>query len=408
MNDADVLILGAGAAGLTAAIFAAQRGLDVLVLEKAPMAGRKILMSGGTRCNVLPVEMDIRDFVTSSSPNQLNKVFKSWSLEACRHWFADEIGLDMVTEIESNKWFPASNSAKEVRDLLLEAATHAGARFRYNSGAKALVRSEDGTWAVTTFDDMRYTAPAILLATGGLSVPTTGTDGDGHRILQKLGQDLEPTYPALTPLKGEHPGADNLAGLSLEVGLRVTEHGKQVGTSNRRGFLFTHRGFSGPAVLDVSHWVVNDPSVGLEVDWLAAGTEWWEDQLGPSKTQVSTKVREFLPERLARAIMEESGIPGHRNLAELGKVDRKRLVGLLCRYPLHPIGHEGYKMAEVTGGGVRLEDIDTATMEHHQLPGLYVCGEIVDVFGRIGGFNFYWAWVSGRLAGKSINTMSNC
>jgi predicted Rossmann fold flavoprotein len=360
MSDADVLILGAGAAGLTAAIFAAQRGLSVVVLEKAPMAGRKILMSGGTRCNVLPVEVNVRDFVTSSSPNLLNKVFKSWSLEACHRWFTDEIGLDMVTEEASNKWFPASNSAKEVRDLLLDAAIHAGARFRYNSGAKSIGRTENGTWVVTTFDGAAYSAPAVILATGGLSVPTTGTDGDGHRILQVLGQDLVPTYPALTPLKGEHPGHDNLAGLSLEVDLRVTEHGKQVGTSNRRGFLFTHRGFSGPAVLDVSHWVVKDPNVGLEVDWLATGAEWWEEQLRPSKTQVYTRVREFLPERLARAIMEESGIPAHRNLAELGKADRKRLVYLLCRYPLHPAGHEGYKKAEVTGGGVRLEDIDTA------------------------------------------------
>jgi predicted Rossmann fold flavoprotein len=402
MNKYDVLILGAGAAGLTAAIFAAQRGLNVMVLEKAPMAGRKILMSGGTRCNVLPVEVSVRDFVTSSSPNLLNKVFKSWSLEACHHWFTDDIGLDMVTEEASNKWFPASNSAKEVRDLLLDAAIHAGARFRYNSGANSIERSDNGTWVVTTFDGTVYSALAVILATGGLSVPTTGTDGDGHRMLQSLGQELVPTYPALTPLTGEHPGHDNLAGLSLEVGLRVVDHGKQVGTSNRRGFLFTHRGFSGPAVLDVSHWVVKDPSVGLEVDWLATGAAWWEEQLVPSKSQVYTRVREFLPERLARAIMEESGIPAHRNLAELGKADRKRLVDLLCRYPLHPAGHEGYKKAEVTGGGVRLEDIDTATMEHRHLPGIYLCGEIVDVFGRIGGFNFYWAWVSGRLAGKSM------
>jgi len=404
MNKYDVLILGAGAAGLTAAIFAAQRGLNVMVLEKAPMAGRKILMSGGTRCNVLPVEVSVRDFVTSSSPNLLNKVFKSWSLEACHRWFTDDIGLDMVTEEASNKWFPASNSAKEVRDLLLDAAIHAGARFRYNNGAKSIERSDNGTWNVTTFDGTVYKAEAIILATGGLSVPTTGTDGDGHRMLQSLGQDLVPTYPALTPLTGEHPGHDNLAGLSLEVGLRVVDHGKQVGTSNRRGFLFTHRGFSGPAVLDVSHWVVKDPSVGLEVDWLATGSAWWEEQLVPSKSQVYTRVREFLPERLARAIMEESGIPAHRNLAELGKADRKRLVDLLCRYPLHPAGHEGYKKAEVTGGGVRLEDIDTASMEHRLLPGLYVCGEIVDVFGRIGGFNFYWAWVSGRLAGMAANS----
>lgn len=402
MTDADVIILGAGAAGLTAAIFAAQTGAKVLVLEKAPVAGRKILMSGGTRCNVLPVEVDVRDYVSSSSPNLLNKVFKSWSLEACHRWFTDEIGLDMVTEEASNKWFPASNSAKEVRDLLLDAAIHAGARFRYNSGSERVEHLDDGSWKVTTFDGGEYTAPKIILATGGLSIPTTGTDGDGHRMLQALGEELVPTYPALTPLKGPHPGSDNLAGISLEVDLSVASTGRKMQSARRRGFLFTHKGYSGPAVLDVSHWAVNDSSVTLEIDWLAAGADWWEENLRPARTHVATRLRECLPERLAIAIMEESGIPADRNLAELGKADRKRLVDLLCRYPLHPTGNEGYKKAEVTGGGVRLEDINTATMEHRHLPRIYVCGEIVDVFGRIGGFNFYWAWVSGRLAGKAI------
>lgn len=402
MTDADVIVLGAGAAGLTAAIFAAQSGNKVLVLEKAPVAGRKILMSGGTRCNVLPVDVDVSDYVTTSSLNLLNKVFKSWSLEACHRWFTDEIGLDMVTEEASNKWFPASNSAKEVRDLLLDAAIRAGARFRYNSGAQRIEQTDDGRWMVTTFDGTFYVASKIILATGGLSVPTTGTDGDGHRILQALGQDLVPTYPALTPLKGKHPGSDNLAGISLEVDLAVANTGRKIQSARRRGFLFTHRGYSGPAVLDISHLAVNDPAVTLEVDWLAAGADWWEERLRPARTHVATRLRECLPERLALAIMEESGIPADRNLAELGKADRKRLVELLCRYPLHPTGNEGYKKAEVTGGGVSLADIDTATMEHRHLQGVYLCGEIVDVFGRIGGFNFYWAWVSGRLAGRSI------
>lgn len=401
MTEADVLILGAGAAGLTAAIFAAEQGGRVIVLEKTPMAGRKILMSGGTRCNVLPVEVGISDYVTSSSPNLLNKIFKSWSLDACHRWFVDDIGLDMVTEEASGKWFPASNSAREVRDLLLEHAEHVGARFRYNAGAKTIQRDDDGTWIVTTSDGSSYKAKKLIIATGGLSVPSTGTEGDGHRMLKSLKQTLEAPYPALTPLTGAHPGHENLAGISLEVGLQVVDAGKQQQSANRRGFLFTHKGYSGPAILDVSHWVVQNPDVSLEVDWLAVGPEFWEEQMRPAKAQVFTRLRDHLPERLARAIMDESGIPYHRNLAELGKADRKNLIGLLCRYPLKSGGHEGYKKAEVTGGGVRLEDINTSTMESRHLPGLYLCGEIVDVFGRIGGFNFYWAWVSGRLAGKS-------
>jgi len=404
MKDPDVIVLGAGAAGLTAAIFAAEQGSKVLVLEKTPMAGRKILMSGGTRCNVLPVEMQPGDYFSASSQNLVNKIFKSWSLDACHRWFENEIGLEMVTEEASNKWFPASNSAREVRDLLVEKAERHGVQFRYNTAVQSLRLLEESMWEVHAKDGSRYRTARVVMATGGLSIPTTGTQGDGHRIMEAFGGSMESTYPALTPLTGPHPGSENLAGISLDVKLKVLKEAKVMAISNRSGFLFTHKGYSGPSVLDVSHWYIRDPGVYLEVDWLGEGAEFWEEQLAPSRMQVYTKVREFLPERLARALMQESGMAIQKNCAEMGKVDRKRLIQLLSAYPLHPRGSEGYAKAEVTGGGVRLEDINTATMEHKSLKGLYLCGEIIDVFGRIGGFNFYWAWVSGRLAGISIST----
>lgn len=401
MKDPDVIVLGAGAAGLTAAIFAAQQGKSVLVLEKTPMAGRKILMSGGTRCNVLPVEMLPSDYMSASSQNLVNKIFKSWSLEACHRWFEEELGLEMLTEIASNKWFPASNSAKEVRDLLVNKAEELGVQFRYNTPVRSLRKLEGDTWEVQSTDGSHYRSKKVIMATGGLSIPTTGTQGDGHRIMQALGGIMESTYPALTPLTGPHPGTENLAGISLDVKLKVIKKDKVLAVSNRSGFLFTHKGYSGPSVLDVSHWYIRDPEVYLEVDWLGEGASFWEEQLAPSRMQVFTKVREFLPERLARALMQECGVALQKNCAELGKADRKRLIQWLSAYRLHPRGHEGYAKAEVTGGGLRLEDLNTATMEHKTLKGLYLCGEIIDVFGRIGGFNFYWAWVTGRLAGKS-------
>ena len=401
MKDPEVIIVGAGAAGLTAAIFAAQQGKRVLVLEKTPMAGRKILMSGGTRCNVLPVEMHAGDYFSASSPNLVNKIFKSWSLDACHRWFEEELGLQMLTELESNKWFPASNSAKEVRDLLVDKAEHLGVQFRYNIPVSKLHQPDGTSWELQAKDGSYFRSPKVILATGGLSIPTTGTQGDGHRMLEGLGGSMESTYPALTPLTGLHPGTENLAGISPDVKLKVIKNEKVLAVSNRSGFLFTHKGYSGPSVLDVSHWYIRDPEVYLELDWLGEGASFWEAQLAPSRLQVFTKVREFLPERLARALMQECGVAMQKNCAELGKADRKRLIQCLSAYQLHPRGHEGYAKAEVTGGGVRLEDINTATMEHKTLKGLYLCGEIIDVFGRIGGFNFYWAWVSGRLAGKS-------
>ncbi|TNE70576.1 aminoacetone oxidase family FAD-binding enzyme [bacterium] len=396
------LIIGAGAAGLTAAYFAAKAGQSVLILEKTDKAGKKILMSGGTRCNVLPVVMNLDDYFTNASPNVLKKVFKSWSLNACKNWLQDEIGIPLATETESNKWFPESNSAKEVRDKLLEACLQLGVVIRYNQQVKELQKTDFG-WEVIT-ENKIYKADKVVMSTGGKSIPTTGTEGEGYRILRNLGHQLIEPYAALTPLKGAHPFEQGLQGISLNVELNVNSLGNQ-SQSNRSGFVFTHDGFSGPAVLDPSHYAVLHQLGRMEkpdyrVNWASKKREDWDAYLQSGRGLVLNRVKEWLPARLAESICAECGLM-ERSCAELRREERLNLVDKLTAYRLEISGNEGYRKAEVTGGGVPLDEINTATMESKLHSGLFICGELVDVFGRIGGFNFYWAWVSGRLAGKS-------
>ncbi len=401
MHYSDVIIIGGGAAGLTAAIFAAKNGKKTTLLERTPQCGRKILMSGGTRCNVLPVKSTVDDFVTESSRNRLRNIFKSWSVDRCYRWFHEEVKLEMECERESNKWFPKSNSAKEVRDLLVVKAQSLGVEIILKASVVTLNRIGE-YWKISTEDGQHFSAPAVILSSGGLSIPTTGTDGTGHELVRKIGHTMVKPYPALTPLKGPHPGSEPLPGVSLDVDI-TPENTKDMGFKIRRnGFVFTHQGYSGPAILDVSHLVVkamerNDEKTELFVNWIRKPTDWWRQQI-QGKHDTTALLRNHLPRRLADNLLEENQLGGLKS-AELNKKQRNTLINDLTAYKLKPTGHLGFKKAEVTGGGVPLEEVDPATMQSQIAPGLFLCGEILDVFGRIGGFNFYWAWVSGRLAG---------
>lgn len=404
--ESEVMIVGAGAAGLTAGIFAAQSGKSVTILERAPQVGRKILMSGGTRCNVLPVRVSLSDYVTDSSQNLLKKIFKTWSVAQCYDWFTQELKLPLSCEVESNKWFPTSNSAKDVRDVLVNKAHDLGARIHINSSMEKLHKENNGEWHMACKDGARGVAEKVIMATGGLSIPSTGTDGTGHRCVRRIGHSMITPYPALTPLYGAHPGGEQLPGVSLDVITQVRSQNAVPVSSHRSGFLFTHDGYSGPSILDISHHVIRPLEQGksslpqVSVNWASITPEAWVKAL-EGKLPIRTVVKKMLPNRLADALCQEYE-HSDRKFAELGKKDRQHLLELLTAYPLPCTGHAGYKKAEVTGGGVPLEEINPATMESKILPNLYLCGEILDVFGRIGGFNFYWAWLSGRLAGLSV------
>jgi predicted Rossmann fold flavoprotein len=387
-----------------AAIFAAAGGAETLLLERTKDGGRKILISGGGRCNILPARVDERRFVTDSSPNTLRNILRTWPLAEQIAFFERELDLTLVEEEESAKLFPASNRARDVRDGLLSLAARRGARFLPGTRVTGLRRVQGG-WVVEREGGAPLAVDAVVVATGGLSVPSTGSDGAGLGMLAALGHAVHPTYPALTPLVSEGSPLGALAGISLPV--TITAHDGARSARASGGFLFTHRGYSGPSVLDVSHVPVRsrleaDADAHLTVRWTELGEAEWAAALQPEGTRtVAGALRRELPERLAEALARWAEVPLTRPLAQLRREERVRLVETLVRGPLPWTGDEGYRKAEVTGGGVSLAEIDPRTMESRRHPGLFICGEVLDAFGPIGGYNFLWAWATGRAAGAA-------
>lgn len=403
-RELPVVVIGAGAAGIMAAIFAAETGAPVLLLERTKDGGRKILISGGGRCNVLPSQMEPSQYVTASSPNTLRRILRSWPLREQRHFFESEIGLRLELEPETGKLFPVSNRARDVRDRLLEVARGRGARIRFEALVSGLEPpSGPVPWRVRLGGGEAIEAAAVVLATGGLSVPKTGSDGVGLRIARGLGHTLHETYPALTPLTAEPPRHAELAGVSLSVTLEAPL-GKGRRFTTEGGFLFTHRGYSGPSVLNISHLAVRSRLAGgprqpILVRWTDLDADGWEREMHNSRGTIGPLVRRRLPDRLAEALLAEAGVPADRPLGQLRRDERSRLLETLSAYSLPWTGDEGYKKAEVTGGGVALGEVNPGTLESRLHPGLFLCGEILDAFGPIGGYNFLWAWCTGRAAG---------
>lgn len=402
MTDAaaPVVVIGAGAAGILAAGFAARRR-PTLLLERTRDGGRKILISGGGRCNILPSQMDPAQYVTDSSPAIVRNILRSWPLEEQRLFFERDPGIPLRLEPETGKLFPVSDKARQVRDGLLTWARNAGAQVRFETAVAGL-ESLDGGWRVLRDGAAPILASRVVVATGGLSVPQTGSDGTGLRLLRALGHTIHETYPALTPLTLDPPAYSALAGVSLDVSVSAGEGRRGFRTSG--GFLFTHRGFSGPAVLNASHLVVRprlrrEAIPALRVQWTSLDRDGWTGELGTGSAQLSTILRRHLPERLAAMLLTEAEVDPRRELAQLRRQERERLIASLVAWPLRSTSDEGYRKAEVTGGGVALDEIVPRTMESRKHPGLFICGEALDCFGPIGGYNFLWAWVTGRAAG---------
>ncbi len=407
-SAARVVVIGAGAAGTMAAIFAAASGADTLLVERTADGGRKILISGGGRCNILPARLDESRFVSDAPPHLVRRIVRSWPLREQVAFFERELGLPLVEEMESAKLFPASQRARDVRDRLFDLARRHGARLMMNTAVTGF-RPDNGGWRIDVRDATALQADALVVATGGLSVPSTGSDGGGLRIAQGLGHTIQPTYAALTPLTASPAPFASLSGVSLPVTLTARAEG--LTSTATGGFLFTHHGYSGPAVLDVSHVAVRSRAEAMspaivKVRWTTHGEEEWGRILKPrgSRTVLAALAAE-LPLRLAEALIEATGIDPRLSLAHLGRANRLRLIETLVRGVLPWTGDEGYKKAEVTGGGVSLTEVDPKTMESRKHKGLFLCGEMLDVFGPIGGYNFLWAWATGRAAGLGASAI---
>ena len=386
-----------------AAIFAAGAGAETVLLERTRDGGRKILISGGGRCNVLPSVLDETRFVTDSSPNTLRKMVRSWPLAQQIAFFEREVGIPLVEEAESRKLFPASHKARDVRDGLLSLARTRGVNTWFDTQVIDIT-PEDSRWFVSCAGGPRVEADALIVATGGLSVPMTGSDGTGLRLLERLGHSMHATYAALTPVLASPAPYADLSGISLTVDITATS-GARSATAHG-GFLFTHHGYSGPSVLDVSHVVVRSRAeqeanlARLSVRWAPLTDDEWTSRLAPRGVRTVTgAIRAELPDRLADMLIARARVPSDRVLSELTREERRQMLDVLVRSPLPWTSDEGYKKAEVTGGGVSLAEVDPRTMESRCCPGLFLCGEVLDAFGPIGGYNFLWAWATGRAAG---------
>lgn len=410
-----LVILGAGAAGFMAAIFAAGAGTGtdprvrrrVVLLERTRDGGKKILMSGGGRCNVLPSMLEPSRFVTASSPNTLKKLLLSWPLHEQRRFFEEDLEIPLALERETGKLFPVSNKSRDVRDRLRTLAERRGVEVRFEAHVVGLAPDTANTvdaaaWRVRLAGGSAIPAARVIVATGGLSVPATGSDGIGLELVRKLGHTIHDTYPALTPLTAEPHRYAALSGISLPVTLEAP--GPKRSLVTRGGFLITHKGYSGPTVLNLSHLAVRSRDAGearqaIYVRWSELDAAQWDRLLRDGEGSILSLVRRHLPSRLSEALLEDANVEGVTHTSQMRREERARVVEILTRHRLDWTGDEGYKRAEVTGGGVALSEINPRTMESRLHPGLFLCGEILDAFGPIGGYNFAWAWATGRAAG---------
>lgn len=402
-----VVVVGGGAAGLVAAAFAAAGGSDVVLIERTADGGRKILISGGGRCNVLPSVLAPERFVTDSPAHLLRNMLRAWPLHEQRAFFETDLGIPLALEPESGKLFPRSNRAKDIRDGLVVFARARGVRMTFGTSVTSIATADHGFTVATSDGDLH--ASRVVLATGGLSVPMTGSDGTGLRIAANLGHRMVDTYPALTPLVGASTsGHASLSGVSLAVRLRGKDGKKTVETSG--GFLFTHRGYSGPSVLDISHVVTRRSNVAsgfsrtVRAQWSPLNAAAWEQEFDAPSVLIATVLARHVPARLAEQLMTEAGVPIDRRTSSLRRTERLSLIERLTSYELPISGDEGYQKAEVTGGGVALDEVEPRTLESRRCPGLFFCGEMLDAFGPIGGHNFAWAWATGRAAGLAAGS----
>lgn len=400
-EENQVAVIGGGAAGLCAAIFAARAGAEVVLLETRSVPGAKIRVSGGGRCNVLPSEVSLENFHTSGSRNALRNILLSWPLEEVTRFFRQDLGLEMYVEAGTGKVFPTSNQSREVVTRLLRECERVGVRLVGDSRVARLQRSpgQGGPFRLKVGDGVREAA-AVVLATGGLSMPRTGSDGHGLRLAATLGHGCVSLHPALVPLRSDAAEWTELAGIALRVTLSASQHGTVL--EERTGdLLFTHRGFSGPVILDLSRHFTQT-GADLLVRWTERDEERWRAAFAAGGAQpVLGVVAGQLPRRLARLLLGRAGVPEDRRCSELRRDERDRLCVQLVRCSLPLSGDEGYAKAEVTAGGVPLAEVHTRTLESRHAPGLFLCGEILDVVAHIGGYNFLWAWVSGRRAGMA-------
>ncbi len=408
MRHADVAVVGAGAAGLMAAIRAGREGaaagrpLGVTAIDGARTLGAKILVAGGGRCNVTHDTVTERDF-SGSSPAAIRKVLRAFDVPATTAFFR-EIGVDLVRE-PGGKLFPATGRGRTVLDALLRAAAAAGVTIVHPWRAETVERTATG-FEVRGASG-RLAAGRVILATGGRSLPRSGSDGLGLAVAQSLGHTIRRTFPALVPLVvAEGHWIRSLPGVAADARVEVRASSGRILVSTIGPVLCTHFGLSGPAILDASRHLLaareTDAGAGLVVGWIPSGTaaDLGAEIVAAGGRSAAAWLRRRLPDRLAEALCRAAGVDPGAPCSRIPRGARRSLAEAAAGTAVPVTGDRGFTHAEATAGGVPLGEVRLETLESRVCPGLHLCGEILDVDGRIGGFNFQWAWSSGVVAGR--------
>ena len=403
------MIVGGGAAGLATAIFCARAatGRHVVCVDGARSVGAKILVSGGARCNVTNLVVTERDF-WGGDTRIVRGVLRAFPSHRAVALF-DELGVPLHEE-EDGKLFPDTNRARTVLDALVRELERAGGMLHTSRRVVTLTRA-DGRFTLETTAGVSYEAEVVALATGGRSLPKSGSDGAGYELARRVGHGYVETTPALVPLLLDDSNHQRLAGVThaAEIVLRVRG---RIAIRLTGSMVWTHFGASGPLVLDASrHWLrarLEDvaPQVFLNLlpgEAFESVDEWMRDQ---ARQRPRASVRGVLASRLPAAVadawLDTVQVDGATTMAHLERESRRHLVRGLVETPLAVRDSRGYNYAEVTAGGIPLTEVDPATLESRVCPGLFLTGEMLDVDGRLGGFNFQWAWSSAWVAASGI------
>lgn len=397
MPHYDVVILGAGAAGMMAAIEAGRRGRSVLLVDHAKYAGEKIRISGGGRCNFTNVNATVdkgRDRFLSQNPRFALSALSRYTPDMFIAMVRDH-GISFHEKTLGQLF--CDGPATQINTMLLGEMRKAGVTMVLETMVESVGRDESGEGFAIQLSTSSITSDSLVVATGGKSIPKMGATGLGYQLATQFGLRLTDTRPALVPLTFETGALDRLKELSGIAADAIVSHGK---TQFEEALLFTHRGLSGPSILQISsYWREGD---AISIDLLPhrdAGEAIRAVRKTTPKVQVQTVLGSMLPKKLAQLLGDELDMTGM-----IGDFPDKKLAlveAKLKAWTLKPVGSEGYRTAEVTLGGVDTRDLDAKTMQARSVPGLYFVGEVVDVTGWLGGYNFQWAWASGWAAGQA-------
>ena len=389
----DVVVIGAGAAGLMCAIEAGKRNKKVLIIEHSSKIAEKIRISGGGRCNFTNIYSNSENFLSN------NKHF-------CKSAFSKYTQNDFIDLVKKHKikfhekklgQLFCDNSAKDIIEMLITECEIQKVEISLNTEIKSIIR-EENLYILETEKNGKFICPSLVIATGGLSIPKIGASDFGYKIANQFNLNVTNLYPALVPLTFKDDILEfckSLAGVSIEASVKINK------TIFNEGLIFTHRGISGPSILQISsYW---KPDKSIEVNLLPQNSmdnTLKERRVKTPKQNISNVLSDFLPNKLALAIT--SLLNTNQKIGEASNSTLNKISNFINKLNVLPTGTEGYKTAEVTLGGIDTNEINSATMECKKYSGLYFIGEVVDVTGHLGGHNFQWAWSSGYVAGQNV------